>query len=46
MCHCLETSRQIEPNQFGDSHLRNRCIQRRMTHKQNSFKITSRGVQH
>ena len=30
---------------FGNSHVRDRCIQRCVIYKQNSFKITSRGVQ-
>ena len=29
----------------GNTHLRGRCIQRTVIHKQNAFKITSRGVQ-
>ena len=33
------------PIQYGNSHVRHRYIQRRVIYKQNSFKITSRGVQ-
>ena len=33
------------PIQFGNRHVRDHCIQRRLIYKQNSFKITSRGVQ-
>ena len=31
--------------QWGNTYLRDRCIQRTIIHKQNSFWITSRGVQ-
>ena len=38
-------SRCESPIQFGNTHLRDRYIQRTVIHKQNSFESTSRGVQ-